>query len=305
MATRCVYRGILLSAEGLSTQPTTDSKPLSIRLPGHGIRIHALDWGPDGAPRLVLLLHGVAGNAHIWDAAGARLRERLIDAVRIVALDGRDGGLTDHPDSGYEPEDFGKDLARAHDALGAKPLTLVGHSRGGWLAAWFAERYPNRVERLVLVDPARLSFESDEASGRFFDRIRDGLGPFASEAQAVAWGKKWDPDGDWNEYRVAGFLANYRRRDDGSLIGHLPARAVDQLRRRSGDDQVGPKLGEITCPTLLLVGTRQSAERQQDKLRYAEGIPDCRIVRLPGSHFVHTDLPTDTAREIATFVLRS
>jgi pimeloyl-ACP methyl ester carboxylesterase len=279
--------------------------PLSSWLPGAGIRVHALDWGPEGAPRLVLLLHGVAGNARIWDAAAARLRERLAGAARVVALDGRDGGLTDHPTTGYEPEDFGRDIANAHDALGGKPLTLVGHSRGGWLAAWFAERDPERVERLVLVDPARLSFGSEEASRRFFERTREGLGPFPSEQAALEWGRQWDPDGDWNEYRVAGFLANYRRQEDGSFVGHLPSRAVDLLRRPAGEDPVGPRLGDITCPTLLLVGTRQPADRQQEKLRYADGIADCRIVRLPGSHFLHTDLPDQAAKAIADFVLRS
>lgn len=265
--------------------------------------MHALDWGPESAPRLVLLLHGVAGNAHIWDAAAARLRDRLGDASRIMALDGRDGGLTEHPVSGYGPEDFGADLASVHEALGAKPLTLVGHSRGGWMAAWFAERYPDRVQKLVLVDPARISFEAEEESARFFDRIREGLGPFWSEDDAVSWGKRWDPDGEWNNHRVAGFLANYRREEDGSLVGHLPRLAIDQLRRRAGDDPVGPRLGDIQCPTLLLVGTRQSADRQQEKLRYSEVIPDCRVVGLTGSHFLHTDLPDKTAMEIAEFVL--
>jgi pimeloyl-ACP methyl ester carboxylesterase len=284
---------------------TSRVTPDSVWLPGSGIRVHALDWGPGSARRLVLLLHGAAGNAHIWDAVAARLRERLEEVARIVALDGRDGGLTDHLQIGYEPDDFGSDIASVHDALGAKPLTLVGHSRGGWLAAWFAERYPDRVERLVLVDPARLSFESEEASNRFFDRVRDGLGPFESEQAALVWGRRWDPQGDWNEARIAGFLANYRRQENGSLVGHLPAHAIDDLRRRAGDDPVGPRLHEIKCPTLLLIGTRQSADRQQDKLRYAEAIPDCSIVRLQGSHFLHTDLPDQTASEIADFVIKS
>jgi pimeloyl-ACP methyl ester carboxylesterase len=222
-----------------------------------------------------------------------------------VAVDGRDGGLTDHPESGYEPADFGDDIASVHDALGTKRLTLVGHSRGGWLAAWFAERYPDRVERLLLVDPARLSFESEEASARFFDRIRDGLGPFDSGQEAIAWGKRWDPDGDWNEHRIAGFLANYRRQADGSLVGHLPPHAIDQLRRPAGEDPVGARLSEIRCPTLLLVGTRQSADRQRDKLRYADGIPDCTVISLQGSHFLHTDLPHQTADQIAGFILKS
>jgi pimeloyl-ACP methyl ester carboxylesterase len=273
--------------------------PRSVWLPGAGIRVHALDWGHVTAPRLILLLHGVAGNAHIWDAVAKRLRVRLGDAARVVALDGRDGGLTDHPESGYSPTDFGGDLLAVHDALGARPLTLVGHSRGGWLAAWFAERHPERVERLVLVDPARLRFDSDEASERFFRRVLAGLGPFPSEDAALEWARAEDPEGDWNDYRRRGFLANFRRLDDGSLVGHLPAHAVAQLRRGAGEDPVGPFLDRISCPTLLMLGTRQNAERVGDKMAYADAIRDCHVLRLPASHFIHTDLPDETAAAIA------
>jgi esterase len=274
----------------------------SIWLPGAGVRIHGLDWGSPDADRLIVLLHGVAGNAHIWDAAAERLQRIVGGSARVVALDGRDGGLTDHPDSGYSPDEFAADLVSVHEALGNRELTLVGHSRGGWLASYFAERHPDRVSRLVLVDPARLSFDSEAASERFFRRVREGLGPFRSRAAALAWGRAEDPHADWNVHRERGFLANYRQRDDGSLLGHLPLHAVDQLRRPAGDDPVGPLLATISCPTLLMVGTRQAPERISDKLSYAERIPRCEVRELDASHFIHTDRPVDVARAIADFV---
>ncbi|MEX2548016.1 MAG: alpha/beta hydrolase [Chloroflexota bacterium] len=292
-----------------STKPTEEftpaEMPTSIGLPGAGIRMHALDWGPETAPRLILLLHGVAGNAHIWDAVAKRLSARLGDAARVVALDGRDGGLTDHPAAGYSPTDFGADLLAVHDALGRRPLTLVGHSRGGWLAAWFAERHPDRMGRLVLVDPARLHFVSDELSDRFFRRVLEGLGPFPSDDAALEWARGEDPGGDWNEHRRRGFLANFRKLDDGSLVGHLPAHAVAQLRRGAGEDPVGPFLDRVRCPTLLMVGTRQQPDRIEDKLAYADGIRDCQVMRLPASHFIHTDLPDETAEAIAAILAGS
>jgi pimeloyl-ACP methyl ester carboxylesterase len=274
----------------------------SIWLPGAGVRVHGLDWGPAGADRLILLLHGVAGNAHIWDATAHRLQRILAGAARIVALDGRDGGLTDHPPSGYGPADLAADLVSVHDALGGRELTLVGHSRGGWLAAYFAALHAGRVSRLVLVDPARLSFATDAASDRFFKRVREGLGPFPSRAAALDWGRAEDPDGDWNPDRERGFLANYREREDGSLVGHLPPHAVDQLRRPAADDPVGPLLARISCPTLLMVGTRQAPERVSDKLVYAERIPRCEVRRFDASHFIHTDQPDLAARAIADFL---
>jgi pimeloyl-ACP methyl ester carboxylesterase len=43
------------------------------------------------------------------------------------------------------------------DALGVETMALVGHSLGGWLAAWFAIDHPRRIRRLVLASPAGLS----------------------------------------------------------------------------------------------------------------------------------------------------
>ena len=276
--------------------------PRSIWLDGDGIRVHGLDFGPAGAPGLVILLHGVGGNARIWEPAATRLRASLGGRARVLALDGRDGGLTDHPPSGYEPERFAADLVAIHDALGAGPLVIVGHSRGGWLAAWFAERFPERVNRLVLVDPARLAFASEADADRFYDWVRGGLGPFVDREDALAWARRRDPEADWNEARTRSFLAGLVEGADG-LRGRLPVHAVAALRQaRERTDSVGPRLGDIACPTLLLVAERQSPELRRDKLAYADGLRDVRAVPIDGSHFLHTDAPARVVDEIVGFL---
>ncbi len=277
-------------------------RPVERWFDGHGIRIHALDWGGPEAGTPVVLLHGVGGNARIWDDVARRLREALPDH-RVIALDGRDGGDTEHPAEGYGREDFVGDVLAVHDALGDAPMVLVGHSRSGWIAAWLASQHPKRVARLVLVDPARLVFASnDEASG-FFDWVRESLGPFASEEAAVAWAQSHDRRAAWTPVRTASFLAGFRRLPDGRLVGKLPLEAVPQLRRaREGGETVTAALGAITAPTLVFVAERQSSARIADKVAYVERIPGARELRLDGSHFLHTDLPEAVAREIAAFV---
>jgi pimeloyl-ACP methyl ester carboxylesterase len=244
----------------------------------------------------------VAGNVHAWDAVAPLLRSRLGGSVRVVALDGRDGGLTEHPVTGYGLEECGADLVSVHEALGGMPLTLVGHSRGGWLAAWFAARHQERLERLVLIDPARLMFTAGAADG-FYEELRESLGPFPSAQAALAWGRAHDPEADWNEWRVAACLAGFEAQSDGSLVGRLPTGAVPQLRdARERENVVEPMLGSVACPVLLLVATRQSADRQADKLAYAAGLRDVRVEHVAGSHFLHTDAPERVADLIAGFV---
>jgi pimeloyl-ACP methyl ester carboxylesterase len=269
---------------------------------GSGIRVHGLDWGgpADGTP--MLFLHGVGGNAWIWDDVAPRLRVAL-PGHRLVALDGRDGGDTEHPPTGYERDDFVRDVLAAHDDLGGRPMVLVGHSRGGWLAAWLAGKHPDRVERLVLVDPARLVFATGGDADSFYTWVRNALGPFEDEASAIAAVRSEHEPAIWSPVRTRSTMFGFRRDAEGRLIGKLPPEVVPQLRHaREGGEVVTEALAEIAAPTLLLVAERQSDGRRADKLAYAERIPDVKLVRLDGSHFLHTDLPAEVAAEIAGFV---
>lgn len=295
---------------------------------GSGIRVHGLEWsGPDDgsvpgradagdapghadgvdpsvAPTgpAVLMLHGVGGNAWIWDGVGRRLAEQLPDH-RIVAIDQRDGGDTDHPPIGYARSDFIADIVAVHDRLGGRPMVLVGHSRGGWLAAAFVIEHPERVARLVLVDPARLVFETSSDADAFYGWVAGSLGPFESEEAALAWAMAQDPAATWTPIRIRSFLSGLLRDDEGRLVGKLPPEAVPQLRHaREGGEAVTRRLASIEIPTLLVLATRQTEARRADKLAYAERIPGVAVVELDGSHFVHAEVPDEVAAAIARFV---
>jgi pimeloyl-ACP methyl ester carboxylesterase len=283
-------------------QPPIHTPPSERWFDGRGIRVHGLDWGGEDSGALILFLHGIGGNAWIWDDVAPRLATAL-PSHRLVAIDGRDGGDTDHPADGYERADFIADIVAVHDRLGGRPMVVVGHSRGGWLAAAFAGQHPDRVAGLVLVDPARLAFASPGDSAAFYDRVRGALGPFESEAAALASAAREDPEGIWTEVRTRSFLFGYRRTADGRLIGKLPASAVDRLRAaRTDAAAVATALASVTAPTLLLVAERQSPARVADKLAYAERLPDVRTVRIDGSHFLHTDAPEAVAAAIVDFL---
>jgi len=269
---------------------------------GDGIQIHGLDWGGPVAGTPLLLLHGIGGNAWIWDDVAPRLRSALPDH-HVVAIDGRDGGDTDHPPIGYERGRFVADVLAVHDALGGRPMVLVGHSRSGWLAASITAEHPGRVARLVLVDPARLGFASRDAADSYYAGVRRSLGPFDSEEAALASARSADPAATFSAVRARSFLFGLRLGEDGRLVGKLPPEAVAQLQAARADaTQVADALGRITAPTLLLAGTRQTEERIGHRMAYAERIPGLRIVRIDATHFVHTDAPAETADAIAEFV---
>ena len=303
IASRARYAGPMTADVQLPPRAADAGPPPADRwFRSGGVRIHALDWGgPDGGVP-VLFLHGVAGNAWIWDDVASRMRGALPDH-RLIALDGRDGGDTDHPPTGYERDDFVQDVLAVHDSLGARPMVLVGHSRGGWLATWLASQHPERVAALILVDPARLVFATSDDADAFYDWVLGALGPFDDEEAALAALAREYRTASWTQARRRSALFGFRRDADGRLVGKLPATVVPQLRRaRDGGEVVTEALAQITAPTLLLIAERQSHDRRADKLAYAERIRHARVVRLDGSHFLHTDLPEAVAGEIVAFV---
>jgi pyruvate dehydrogenase E2 component (dihydrolipoamide acetyltransferase) len=124
-----------------------------------GVAIHCLIAGPIGAPRVVFV-HGLGGSYETWSLNLPAFAERF----RICALDLVGAGSSDKPTMVYSVPSLADFLALFLDALGGdwRRVNLVGHSLGGAIALDFASRYPERVERLVLVDSAGLGSEIND-----------------------------------------------------------------------------------------------------------------------------------------------
>jgi lipase len=109
--------------------------------------LHVHSFGPaDGRP--VLALHGVTGHGARW-----RVLADALPGVRLIAVD-----LRGHGRSPWAPpwriEQHVADALAVLDALGLPRVAVAGHSFGGAIAVHLARTAPERVERLVLLDPA-------------------------------------------------------------------------------------------------------------------------------------------------------
>jgi pimeloyl-ACP methyl ester carboxylesterase len=273
--------------------------PADLVILGHeNVRLHLLDWGgPPGAPLLVML-HGVGGNAWSFGALAPALKVPF----RLIGVDQRGGGDSDKPSAGYSAEDFALDVLEIQSELGGgQPMVLVGHSRGGWQSAYIAARWPEKVSHLVLVDPARLTFDSESDVDAFYGPVRAALGPFASRDAALTAARARDPQAIWNPDRERTFLFGYQAQPDGSLVGKMPPSVLDELRAARAED-IRPLLSNIKVPTLLLVATKSNAKRQSQKLAYAEHIPHARVEYVEGSHHIHIEQPERVASLIQQLI---
>src|SRR5437764_8230508 len=130
-----------------------DVTPRQEEITLHGHRVVYRTAGSGGP--VLLLIHGVTGNARQWDDVVPLLAERYT----VVAPDLLGHGESAKPRGDYS---LGAYAAGARDllvALGHRRATVVGHSLGGGVAMQFAYEYPPFAERLVLVSSGGIGRE--------------------------------------------------------------------------------------------------------------------------------------------------
>ena len=112
-----------------------------------GVTLGALRWsGLLGAPTVVAV-HGITANAWAWDP----LAHHLAGAADLVAVDLRGRGRSYDAPKPYGIEQHAADIASIVEQIGG-PLVMIGHSMGAFVVEMVAERHPELVSDVILVD---------------------------------------------------------------------------------------------------------------------------------------------------------
>lgn len=268
----------------------------------NGLRFHYYDWAGAGTP--LLLLHGLASNARIWDFVAPLLARH----ARVVAVDQRGHGLTGGPDTGYGFAETTADLAALISALGFQHPVIVGHSWGANVAVEYAARHPSTPAGLALVDGGVFSPRADGLSweeterrlapprlagtprARLLERIREGdLGSF------------WRPE--FADIIMAGF----ERFPDGTIAPRLTYERHLQIVRALWETDTPTHFSDLRCPVLLLPslngGAEQVAGKQAAVMAAARRLRHGSVVWLENSvHDVPLQRPELVADAIGAFI---
>lgn len=109
--------------------------------------LHVRQDGPRHAPAL-LLIHGSASSTRSWDW----LVPLLSEVHHVIRVDLLGHGRSAKPDGGYEISEQARRVGEALDRLGVDEAIVVGHSSGGYTATALAERRPELVTALALIN---------------------------------------------------------------------------------------------------------------------------------------------------------
>jgi pimeloyl-ACP methyl ester carboxylesterase len=283
-------------------ESSAQQQPVERFVESNGLRLHLLDWGGNGRP--LVLLHGLASNAHIWDFVAPR----LLDQARVVAVNQRSHGLSEGPDEGYGFEQTTADLAGVIMSLGLERPVIAGHSWGASVAVEFAARYPAVPAGLVLVDGAVFSPRNDFPSWEDTERR---LAP--PRLAGVQWSellariRSGDMGAFWRPEFEHIIHAQFRDLGGGAVEPYLSYERHMKIVRALWETRTRDHFGDVECPVLLLPAVRGEGEMVQRKREGVaaalELLRDGRVVWLEDSiHDVPLQRPELVASAIADFL---
>ena len=117
------------------------------KIKANGVNLHyiTVGMGPD-----IVMLHGFLGNLAVWHLYMAPILRR---EYRVTTYDLRGHGYSDVTPTGYTAADMAEDLRCFLDEMGIERPILVGHSFGADIAMYFSLLYPERVPKLLALEP--------------------------------------------------------------------------------------------------------------------------------------------------------
>jgi pimeloyl-ACP methyl ester carboxylesterase len=242
-----------------------------------GRRVNVIELG-SGSP--VVFIHGLSGSWQNW------LEQLPVFARdhRVITFDLPGFGASEMPREKITISGYGRFVEALLGELGVGSAAVVGNSMGGFIGIELAIRFPERVERLVLVSAAGLSIEylrNERALavlGALGNRLAAYSGWVASRSDALARRPV-------ARRAIFGIVAHRPDRLPGPLVaeqvrgsgkpGFIPA--LDALT----DYPIRDRLGEIACPTLIVWGAEDKLVPARDADEFARRIPNSRKVVWP------------------------
>ncbi|MBW1783256.1 MAG: alpha/beta hydrolase [Deltaproteobacteria bacterium] len=265
------------------------------RVSGDGLDIQLAEWEGEGKP--ILCVHGITANCRCWDV----MAEALSPAHRVLAMDLRGRGLSGKPATGYSIGHHIKDIRAILDDLGIDRVVIMGHSLGAFISLVFGATFPDRVDRIILVDGGgKLSAEQLEKVFAGIKPSLDRLGKVFPSFEAYLEVMKEAPYlHPWSSAFETYF--RYEVEDvSGGIRSRVRPEHIQEEAQNLGKVDVSDYYSKIGCQTLILRATEGLLAKDDILLpeavteRMLREIPEARAVTVQGAnHYMIVFQPND------------
>jgi len=283
--------GVTMAAPALLDIDGFDRLKHAVPLP-NGITMGVIEMGPaHGRP--VVLVHGYTDSARDW----APVVSSLDPSWHLIIVDIRGHGASSKPECCYDRIDFAYDVKLLLDRLGIPRATIVGHSLGSIIAQTFAEFWPERTDKLVLVS---------STGGRRASCPDDGVPTMDFRSEIVKLKDPIDPDSPWmKEWWSSPTPAPEefirRQRVDSAQMPVKVWLAVLEQGLSGSDLQA--TLPKIDAPTLMIWGEKDPIFGPRDRCSLIDALPKAHVHIFPGlGHNPFWEQPGAFAQVLIPFV---
>ena len=241
----------------------------SRRVAVHDVEL-AVTWFGEGRPGTPLVIvHGYTGAGRDWH----KVVSRLAADRPVLTYDQRGhGASTWGPAGSYTRRRLDADLLELLDAEGVERTHVLGHSLGGLVALDLTLDHPDRVASLLAVDTAAATTEGIDlaVTEQLADHgRRDGMPAVVADMIEGLDDAEGPP-----------LLSPQARQAMIYTLGAVDPEVLTVLADELNHYDVVARLGEIACPTTVVVGSEDHLRDAADQL--ADGIAGAELVVLDG-----------------------
>jgi pimeloyl-ACP methyl ester carboxylesterase len=270
-----------------------DAMKKTAQLPD-GVTLAYIDTGnPTGPP--VVLIHGYTDNARDWVPLLPYLSKRF----RLILVDIRGHGKSSKPECCYTRLDFAYDIKLLLDALSIRRADVIGHSLGSIIAQTFAEYWPERTDRVVLVSSTGGRPPGSTAPPQFdfaaeIRKLKDPIDP--DSPFMIAW---WDSPTPVNPDFI-----RRQRQDSAAIPLNVWLAVLDQaLPGATTYTDLQSTLPRLKAPTLLIWGSKDPLMEEPVRKTLRDALPGAQVKIFGGlGHNPFWEDPAGVARVINAFL---
>ena len=273
-----------------------DSKFIEV----NDINVHYKTYG-QGEP-VFILMHGFGASLFSWHEVTAPLAEY----GTVIAYDRPAFGLTERPMEWDGKNPYSQDsqvdlVVGLMDALDVEQAILVGNSAGGTLAMLTALKYPERVQSLILADPAVYS------GGGAPSWIRPLLGTPQMRHVGPLFARMFQTRGSemvelaWHDTSkiTTEIIEGYQK----PLLVNDWDKVLWELTIASSESDLAERLTEFNMPVLVITGDDDRIVPTEESVRLASDLPNAELVIIEESgHLPHEEQPEEFMKAVVIFL---
>lgn len=244
-----------------------------------------------GEGKPLLILHGYFGMSDNWRTLGNTFSKDF----QVHLIDQRNHGRSFHSEA-FNYELLAEDLYNYIQHYNLKEIALIGHSMGGKTAMLFATKYPNLIDKLIIVDISPKSYEPHH------NAILAGLNAIDfsiqnSRGKVDQQLKQYIPELGVRQF----LLKNVYWKEKGVLAFRCNLQSLTENNSEVGKPL--PKNSQFHKKTLFLSGENSEYILPEEQIILDNHFTDYKVVTIKGAgHWLHAENPKDFYTEVCGFL---